>query len=66
MVESRLTVSSVALEDSGVYKCASDAASRGAKVAVVVTSGEFFFECSFFISGSRFKVVTSLQIGGKV
>ncbi len=49
MVESRLTVSSVALEDSGVYKCASDAASRGAKVAVVVTSGEFFFRMLVFL-----------------
>ncbi len=39
MVKSTLTISSVSLADSGVYKCTSDAASED-KVAVVVTSGE--------------------------
>ena len=38
-VESSLTIGSVTLSDSGIYKCTSDAASQ-AQVAVLVTSGE--------------------------
>ena len=38
-VESSLTIASVTLSDSGIYKCTSDAASE-AHVAVLVTSGE--------------------------
>ena len=38
-VESSLTIESVTLSDSGIYKCTSDAASE-AQVAVLVTSGE--------------------------
>ena len=38
-VESSLTIGSVTLDDSGVYKCTSDDATE-ARVAVVVTAGE--------------------------